>query len=187
MSQQDWILPWSLTLHRAPCSPQLSVYIGGLPRSFPRAPKHLQLRCRREWLFGRGDVHVYSPPLKIPPKFLRLQTHQLSSANPQSTHRNLGAPFSLFGCNKQVIVYLLEALLQHKELMKLLVNLLKSEGIIWVSCKRKENDPSGVESPTAVRGAIFSALFHVIYRNYSSLNHSREISFNMWLFVTETK
>lgn len=147
MSQQDWILPWSLTLHRAPCSPQLSVYIGGLPRSFPRAPKHLQLRCRREWLFGRGDVHVYSPPLKIPPKFLRLQTHQLSSANPQSTHRNLGAPFSLFGCNKQVIVYLLEALLQHKALMKLLVNLLKSEGIIWVSCKRKENDPSGLKAP----------------------------------------
>ena len=60
---------------------------------------------------------------------------------------NLGAPVSLLGCNKQVIVYLLEALLQHKALMKLLVNLLKSEGIIWVSCKCKENDPGGSKAP----------------------------------------
>ena len=107
MSQQDWILPWSLTLHRASCSPQLSVYIGGLPRSFPRAPKHLQLRCRREWLFGRGRRARVQPSPQNPPKVFTLANSPAQQCKSPVHPSQTSGPLSrcLDATNKLLFIY----------------------------------------------------------------------------------
>lgn len=168
MSQQDWILPWSLTLSQSPQFPSALCLDKGPPALLSRGPQALTAEMQAGVIIQTGrradGARAQSSPPNPPPTPLVLcsQTHQLSSVNPQSSHCNLGALLLLFRCNKQVIVYLLQALLQHKALTKVFVNF-----------KCWESDPSGLIA-TQFYEVLNSHLFHVIYRTYIILNHLSE-------------
>lgn len=152
MSQQDWILPWSLTLRRAPCFPSALCLDKGPPFHGPPSTY--------SWDAGWSDYldgetcTCAALPSDHPPGFMLANPPAQQCESPVlASHRNLWALLLLFRCNKQVVVCLVQVLLQHKALMKPFVNLPKSGGITWASYKCKEKRSQWVESSTTLQGA----------------------------------
>lgn len=90
MSQQDWILPWSLTLHKA-LFPSAVCLDKGPPVLLSTGPQALTAEIQAGVIIWTGEaVHVHRSPF---PQFLCSLTYQLSS--PQLSHATPG-PVSVF-------------------------------------------------------------------------------------------
>lgn len=108
----------------------------GPPILFSKGPQALTAKSQAGVIIWTGRRTRAQPSPHLPAYVLRLQTHQLSNINIQSHLK----------CNKRVIVYLLQTLLQCKALMKMLSNCSRPLGLPE-SVKCEENNPFGWNPP----------------------------------------